>query len=482
MSIKNIKNDTKKKLVNSGFWALFGKIVGIASNLVVYMILTRSIKVTEFGAYLLAYNLVTMGTVLGALGLDQSIIPLLSRAESFRNTEPKNANLIINRILLFNLLGGLLISCLFYFFRVFILEDQFKFSLLLEYSTNITLWIFLSSLQCVLAQIFTALNYIKLANIFGGIRSNGAILGNIIFLFGLCYLYLENLVSLLNLFRLTSLCSFISLFIGLLFLLKVSSLKTSKINTEYNLPNDDFEDEDFNTSLNVSIIKTSYPLLILAILATLRSQIDTWLIASYGSQSELALYSSSSRIAILFASPQLIVNSFLSPNLSGLYFKNQYSKIEKLLRTSSTLLGVFSIFIFLPLAIFGRDILGLIYGSIYKEGLNILLILSVGQIFSICIGSSGMLLVVSGHQRLIMVGTALVTIITFILGIPVAKYWGLLGVSILISCSLIIQNIVYEYLVYREVGIKTHFNVSLMIFFHDVLDDMKYIVFSRIRK
>ena len=104
----------RRRLLSGSTWALGGKIAAAVIGLVTNGLLARLLGTTqEFGAYLLAFTIVSVGAVFGSLGLPKTVLRFV--AESMTLGQPGRARRAIYTALGLGVLGALGISLVYYF-------------------------------------------------------------------------------------------------------------------------------------------------------------------------------------------------------------------------------------------------------------------------------------------------------------------------------------------------------------------------------
>jgi O-antigen/teichoic acid export membrane protein len=97
----------------------------------------------------------------------------------------------------------------------------------------------------------------------------------------------------------------------------------------------------------------------------------------------------------------LIVNLVLPPIVSEMYARGQTGRLERTLRTFSTLAGVPSLLVLMGFMLLGGPILGLVYSKTIYSSLTavlVLLILSAAKLTAVWSGSCGLVLQFTGYQ------------------------------------------------------------------------------------
>jgi O-antigen/teichoic acid export membrane protein len=64
----------RRRLLSGSAWASGGRIGGAMVGIVTTMLLERMLSPAEFGAYFLALSIVSLGVVVGAMGLPKTVV------------------------------------------------------------------------------------------------------------------------------------------------------------------------------------------------------------------------------------------------------------------------------------------------------------------------------------------------------------------------------------------------------------------------
>lgn len=176
------------------------------------------------------------------------------------------------------------------------------------------------------------------------------------------------------------------------------------------------------------------------------------LVGVFTSSSEVAIFSSATRIAALISFLLLSVNTVLAPRFSRLYQNGNLSEIERITRNYAKVTIVLSLpLIFFVLA-FPEWIMGL-FGPEFIPGSRLLQILCLGQIINLFTGSVGLLLMMTHNERTwrkIMLGSIVCSVVLCIILIPL--FHGK-GAAAAVSISLSFQMILGSIAVWKLFGI-----------------------------
>jgi len=150
------------------------------------------------------------------------------------------------------------------------------------------------------------------------------------------------------------------------------------------------------------------------------------------------------RVALQVASALGIITmglfSVYSPQISAAHAANDIRQVAALARSATRLSIVFSLPVALVIFVFAEHILGVV-GPEFTTAANVLRIVIVGQAVYTATGPSGLVLAMTGHERinflLTMASTALLLVAA-----PLAAYlFGLIGISVAVSVVIISRNI-----------------------------------------
>ena len=145
--------------------------------------------------------------------------------------------------------------------------------------------------------------------------------------------------------------------------------------------------------------------------------------------------------------------SVYSPKIGLAHAREDYLEIARLARTATAL----STFLVLPPAILiivlAEPVLSL-FGGEFTGGAFVLQVLLVGQMLYVCTGPSGLVLAMTGNEKVNLLLTVS-SLIALLIGLPLAaQYFGLLGVVIAMSLVLILRNFASLIAVHRLTGVR----------------------------
>ena len=440
----------RRRLISGSTWALGGKIGAATIGLVTNGVLTRLLTKQEFGVYLLAFSIISLGAVVGSFGLPKTVLRFI--AESMTLGQPGRARRAIYTALGLGVVGTVGTS-LAYLFMVGDLVGRHLFdsSALIAVIGLTAGWMAISTMQEIVAETFRGFHDIRMATLFGGLATGGKSAGLIMRAVLLaCLLLLASTIEHTDV-RTVMLVSIgsgaASSLLAVMFLhRRVSSLGTQGA------------DDPISTK---DTLRDAFPLLAISLTSfVLLSAADLWILGFFRSTEEVGLYGAASRLVTLIAMPLLITNLVLPPIIAEMYAHGRTVRLERALRSFSTVSGVPSLLVLIVFMLLGGPILGVVYGSGYQSAAMVLVLLSVGKLAAVWAGSCGAVLQFTGHQGS-MLRVNLLTSPLFIIGaLLVVRDYGPIGVASMTAAITVLQNVALVLVTKRKTGMWTHVSLS----------------------
>ena len=440
----------RRRLLSGSTWALGGKIAAATIGIITNGVLTRLLTKQEFGVYLLAFSIISVGAVIGSLGLPKTVLRFV--AENMTLGQPGRARRAIYTALGLGVLGALCIS-LAYLFIVGDLVSRYLFdsSALVAVIGLTAGWIAISTMQEIMAETFRGFHDIRMATLFGGLATGGKSAGLIMRVMLLaCLVLLLATVGHTDL-RTVMLASIgagaASSLLAALFLHKrISSLGAQGMENPISAGDE---------------LRDAFPILIISLTSfILLSAADLWILAYFRSDADVAVYGAAARLVALIAMPLLLTNLVLPPIIAEMYAQGRTAELEGTLRSFSTLSGVPSLLVLIVFMLLGGPMLGVVYGSGYQSAAMVLVLLSAGKLAAVWAGSCGAVLQFTGHQGS-MLRVNLLTSPLFIIGaLLVVRDYGPVGIASMTAAITVLQNAALVLVAKRKTGMWTCVSLS----------------------
>ena len=200
--------------------------------------------------------------------------------------------------------------------------------------------------------------------------------------------------------------------------------------------------------------RSMLPLLFVSTLGTIDQQISIIMVGSMLGFEAAGIFDVARRGAMLVSFVLMAVNMPLAPTVARLYARGEKERLQRIVTKSARVVLFGSLPIALGLMIFGHWVL-LIFGREFTGGSAVLAILCSGQIVNAGMGSVGLLLNMTGHERDTARGVGIAATVNVALNAILIPLWGIEGAAIATSTSLIIWNIILLMRVREKLGLNS---------------------------
>jgi len=206
---------------------------------------------------------------------------------------------------------------------------------------------------------------------------------------------------------------------------------------------------------NLSWFRSVLPLLLFAGMCMVNGQADILLLGMIKGVREAGVYQVASRTSGLIAFFLLAAMPALAPEISSLYAARRMDRLQKVITRAVRLTLLASLPVGLALIIFGRWLLGHLFGADFAQAGNALAILSVGQLANVAMGSAYYMLLMMGLEVATAKGMAAGAVANIVLNATLIPKWGLEGAAFASATSMILWNIWLSVLAYKRLGVHS---------------------------
>jgi len=180
-----------------------------------------------------------------------------------------------------------------------------------------------------------------------------------------------------------------------------------------------------------------------------------WILSWARPHEEVAVYGVAATLLQVMAAIPSIANFIVPQEFAVLHADRRRSEMERLARTSATLVAMLAGACLAGLLLFGRPLIRLAYGGPYVGAWGILLILAVGTFWDSASGSAGFALQMAGHHVRLLLLTVGGAVLNVALSLVLAPLWGAYGIALATTLTLIALNLAMVASARRLVGIRT---------------------------
>lgn len=200
-------------------------------------------------------------------------------------------------------------------------------------------------------------------------------------------------------------------------------------------------------------VRRALPLLWLGGLYLLNSQMDTLMLGTMREPKEVAIYNIANRTAELMTFTLVAVSVTIAPTVAELWARGDVKRLQRVVKQSVRAVAAVSVPLAIGLIVFGRLILRL-FGPEFAQGYYALVILTGGQLINALAGSVGLLLVMTNHERDVIIAHGLSLFVLLVLGSVLIPWWGIEGTAVARVSSLILWNVFLTFRVRARLGIN----------------------------
>lgn len=156
---------------------------------------------------------------------------------------------------------------------------------------------------------------------------------------------------------------------------------------------------------------------------------DSLLLGWLSTPSNVGIYGTAMRTSLLAGVIAGSFSAILAPSISDLHNRGEYSQLGATYKT----VGKWTFQATLPVValafILADDVMAL-YGPAFASGNQVFIILVLSQLFSASTGSVGLMLIMSGRQRTMLINVVVALCINIILNVLLIPQYGMIGAAI----------------------------------------------------
>jgi O-antigen/teichoic acid export membrane protein len=212
------------------------------------------------------------------------------------------------------------------------------------------------------------------------------------------------------------------------------------------------------TPATVSVKKWSRALLpfsLIAVVGTLSTQIAILLLGLLDTDASVGVFQVASSGASLVAVSLLLANMVIAPQVVRFRAEQDAENLQLLSRQSARAAFGLAAPIALAYFLLGEDILRLVFGDEYAEtAFQPLVILAAGQLFSVFVGSVGILLSMSDHEMDTLWSQGVALVVNVVACAALIPAYGATGAALGSAFGLVSWNVLMAINVKRRLGIR----------------------------
>lgn len=422
-----------KRLLVSGYvWAFAGRVLTAVAGLAVNALLARLLPPDEVGTYFLLVSLVTLLSMVGMLGLQRAVVQVV--ADAMARGLGGRAHRAIRLAFLLVLTASVLLGLLMPGPGVALATTLLDSTLMASMMWLAAALLVVRGLSSLYAETFRAFHDIRSAVFYNGV------LVNVLFAVLLAALYLLSGASTLQQVMLVSVAVY-----------GINCISAWIQSRGWQPKLTDVGDASAGELLRISL-----PLMVTALTIFVISQADLWIVGAALNEESVAIYGAAVKLVQLVAIPLMIANAVLPSIVADLYARGDFVVLEKVLRTSALVAGMPAALMLLAIMLEAESILGLVYGDFYRQGAEVLMIVSAGHLVNVLAGTGLIVLMMVGMQLYAMLISTVSGLILVGGSYLAAGEYGMEGVAAVVASVLALQAVAVLLVVRLRVGVWSH--------------------------
>jgi O-antigen/teichoic acid export membrane protein len=167
---------------------------------------------------------------------------------------------------------------------------------------------------------------------------------------------------------------------------------------------------------------------------------------------EVGVFAAANRVALLVGFVLIAVNNVSAPSFAALYQQGERAELAAFV-ARTTRLALAAGIPLVVLFVLGADVLMRVFGAEFVDGANVLRILALGQFLGLLGGPAGVLLAMSGHERLCRSSAALSAALSLVLCGMLVPSYGARGAAIAAAAAAVCLGAANTYFVWKRIGI-----------------------------
>lgn len=431
-SLKNIINKFKEnEILSKGSSAFVFKIIGSLLGYVFLILVTRNSGAEVWGVFALCMAILHITSIFSRMGIDIAVLKFIS---SFKEDIVKAKAIYLKGLkLVFPI--SVFFTIVLYFLSGFIAETIFNKNQLTFYIQLIAFAIIPFTIIYLNAQVFRGL---KMISHFAFFQHVSKFLLAIIFFVGISFFSEIHVQE--NIFY---------AFIASLYCVMILSVILLK--------KEDVSETGLSPISSKDLLKTAFPMMLSTSVLLIMSWADSIIIGIFKTETEVGIYNVSIKLAMISGIALGAVNSIAAPKLSQAYNNGKTEEFKSIVKQSTNIIFFSSFPILLFLIVFPEFLLSF-FGAEFIVGKMTIYILLIGQITNAFSGSVGVIMQMTGKEKLFQNLLILALFLNIGLNLLLIPNYGIEGAAIASSASIIFWNLTSVVYIYKQHQVLTFFN------------------------
>ena len=426
--VKDILSDVdSKEILLKGFYFLSIRAIGLFMGYFFTFLVAKYYGAATLGLISLCFSIFLFAGIMGRLGLDINLVRYYSTEANLNDTG------LFYRVLLKSFLGSSIIALIVFLLKDYIIYDIFRKPQLEPYFIWAVLAVPMWSGTLVCAGLLRARKKNKW---FAFLNNPGRFTFTVLF-FLILWAFADSPINAIKAHFFG-----ISTLFALSFYLSARSLQKISLWTTQN---------------SWAFLKEALPMMLSSTILVLLGWLDTFVLGIYESVDQIGIYNVALKVATLTSFTLQAINSILAPKLASSHNEGNKKQFHKLIHFTTRLNFFSTLLIVSAIIIFREWILG-IFGTEFISGVTILIILCIGQLINSMSGSVGVIMQMTGHQKVYQNIVLIALILNIVLNFTLIPLYGIFGAAIATVVSISSWNLIGAIYLKQKLNIRSYYS------------------------
>lgn len=181
-------------------------------------------------------------------------------------------------------------------------------------------------------------------------------------------------------------------------------------------------------------------------------EFETLLVGRYCSDVQIGAWGAVRRLIAVVSAPLLLINAAIPTFVAELHQSGERSRLERLLRTASSVATPPAVIAFTAILLFGKTILTS-FDPAFESASTCFAMLAAANIIFVAAGSAGLTLRMTNHQGWATASTLVLAGVYVLIAPWVIQHYSLFGAAVLAAAMIVLRNVIATLLVRRFLNI-----------------------------
>lgn len=437
--------------IRSGIAVVFLRVAGIALLLLVNVVVARRLSPAEFGYFLLATHLIFAVGILGRFGLDRSMVRLLAECVATGNKH-RLLNSLSSSVRLLVCSSSL---ALVVFILLLTVGGIYRFVPRFDLAMCIVCCAILLGNVTIqlLADYMRGLQSVSCAALFDA-RASGPVI-NFVF----ATLLLGSGVFSVP-YRLHG--CLVLLLISLSTCVPIAAIAFIRILRQQLRKMGDVNNRDASPEMKTRLLlMLSLPIAASQLIDFLCVYGDIWIAGALTAAEHVAEYGVARRLVQVVAMPLFMANTIVIGQIPAMWARNEKQALSNHLQGMAAVAFGLSVVACVVCWCYPSTLVRVIFGEQYSLASTIVCVLLVGQLVFSWTGSSAQVLMMTGHERDVLLTTLVTSICMLACGIVATAYYGIIGLAVSSCIVESAKNLWMWQIALQRTGLATNATLQL---------------------